>query len=182
MIQSTTSAVNCLTINLLSFTIPPSVILETDQLRVKAKTFPDGNKQKFDIKAKKMSNCNLIFTLNITDQTEKLLFIFRKKTFLSGNQTIGTSEINISELMGSSPDNNSLGTQTLDIYYPVERQLREQQSHGVDRSSIKEKVIGQMKITISLSESFATDQNNKDQKKKTRRGSKLSNTNTDNLI
>lgn len=178
-------AITGLTINLLSFTIPPKIICETDQLRVKIKTLPDGNKQKYDIKGKKMSNCNLIYTFNITNQTERLLFIFRKKTILSVSPVIGTANLDVSEIMESS---NSSSTKMLDIYYPIERQLQEQQPHGTDRSSIKEKAIGQAKVSILLSGPHETVQNtskSKDQKKQTKKdGAKPSNGNNydDNLL
>lgn len=183
MNQSAAPPINSITINLQSFTIPPNIIVETDQLRVKAKIFPEGIKQRFDIKAKKMTNCNLIYTFNITSQTEKLHFAFRKKTILSGNQTIGTSDIKIADLMKDT----SSASKSFNIYYPVERQLREQQPHGTERSNIKEKVIGQMKAIITFSEPIIdADQNNKDSKKKSKKdGQKISksdSTHTDNLI
>ena len=165
MIQSNTTAAKCLIVDLLSFSVPRDIILGTDEVIVKAKTLPDENKQKCDIKGKKMGNCNLTFRLNITSQTQKLTFAFRKKTFLSGNHTIGTSEVDISDLLKSISGNSPSGTKTLNIYYPVKRQLYTQQPRGFDRSSIKEKVIGKMKFTISLSEPIPMEQDSKKQKR-----------------
>ncbi|KAK8836070.1 hypothetical protein M9Y10_040026 [Tritrichomonas musculus] len=144
-------SVTGLTIKLLSFTVPQSVLRGTDLLRVKARTLPEENKQKYDLKGKQMGQCNLSFTFNITNQTEKVLFILRKKTILSGNKTVGTAEIPISELTKPTASESS-NIITLDIYYPLERQLHEQLPRGADRANIKEKVIGQMKIAVSLSE------------------------------
>lgn len=166
MFQSTPNSAIGLTINLMSFTISPRIICETDLVRVKIQTIPDGDEQKFDIKAKKMDNCGLIFKFNISNKTEKLLISFMKKTILSGAPVIGNSSLDICDII-RSPTEGASGIKTLDIYYPIERQLQEQQSRNTDRSSLKEKVIGQAKIAISHTEPQVVN-NPKDQRKQGR--------------
>lgn len=150
MFQSTPNSAIGLTINLMSFAIPPKIICETDVIRVKIQTYPDGIEQKFDIKGKKMENCNLIFTFNISNLTEKLDISFLKRTILSGNPLIGSASLNICDIV-RSPNVGSSGIKVLDIFYPIERQLQES-PRGTSRSDIKEKIIGQVKLAISQSE------------------------------
>lgn len=149
MFQNTPNAPIGITINLMSFTIPPKIICETDQVRVRITVIPDEYEQKLDVKGNKIDNCGLIFTFNITSKTEKLNFTFFKKTILSQSPIIGNASLDISDIV-SSPDQGSSGLKILDIYYPIERQMQEQRLRSADRSSLKEKVIGQAKIAISF--------------------------------
>lgn len=165
--QNTPNSAIGLTINLMSFSIPPKIILETDQVRVQIKTIPDGIEQTRDTKGEKMGNCGLIFAFNITNKTETLEISFLKKTILSGNPTVGNASLDIGEIINLPIEGPSC-IKKLDIYYPIERQLKEI-PRGADRSSIKEKVIGQARLAISLSDP-KTESNQKIQRRQSYSG------------
>ena len=69
-----------LNIHLLSFLLPNKLIHESDSVRVSVTTIPEENKQHFKIKGKKICSSNHVFSLNITNKTDRIVIVFRKKT------------------------------------------------------------------------------------------------------
>ena len=68
-----------LNIHLKSFKLNPSIINENEKVRVSITTLPDQNKEAFVIEAKQMFCVHHFFTVNVSDKTEKIVFVFRKK-------------------------------------------------------------------------------------------------------
>ena len=67
-------------IHLLSFKLPKDVVKDKEEIRVSITTIPEENKEHFSIEGKKMYNANHVFSLNITNNTRKIIMVFRKKT------------------------------------------------------------------------------------------------------
>lgn len=82
-----------LSIQLLSFKLKPGLINQIDNIRVSITTVPDDTKQAFIINASKIHNIHHQFTVNISDKTKKIIFVFRKKNSLQEDPIIASTII-----------------------------------------------------------------------------------------
>ena len=156
-----------LTIHLVAFHLPKNVIKDHEEIRVSITTMPEEKKQHFKMHAKKMENSNHIFAINITNQTKKVIMVFRKKSLLYNDPIIASTIIHQSDfpklpqgmhVFNSDPISTDI--KTLDIYYPLQKQIREMREHVHDykfpaqptdqTSRINRKVLGKMQIQMSF--------------------------------
>ena len=89
---------HCLNIHLHSFQLGKDIIQPNDKVRVSITTIPEKNKQAFIIEAKKIDNVHHVFSVNITDQTKKVFFVFRKKSYFQGDPIIASVMIDFKDL------------------------------------------------------------------------------------
>lgn len=142
-----------LNIHLQSLEFLNRIFQKNDKVRVSITTIPEDNKQAFIIDAKKMSNIHHFFTVNITPQTRKIVFVFRKKSFIQ-NDPIVASTIIHSDLFPKEGDyKTNTEMKIINIYEPLHG-MRE--PHGPSKN--ERKVFGRMYIQFSLTNEFP-DQN-----------------------
>ena len=84
-----------LNIHLLAFKLPEKLIHDSDSVRVCIITFPEKNKPHFSVKGKKINTSNHVFSLNITNKTDKTVMFFRNKNALGENPIIASSTIHL---------------------------------------------------------------------------------------
>ena len=172
-----------LNIHLIAFFLPKDIIKEKEQIRVSITTMPDETKQHFSIKGKLMDYTNHLFSLNITNQTEKIIIVFRKKTLLKENPIIASTTINLKDFKEMPNEQIKEGiietdVKSFNLYYPLQKQIREEHQQNVKRT-----IIGNMKIKLSFTTPFShvkqdkvcqksKNNNNQNKSHKTKRNSK----------
>lgn len=137
-----------LNIHLKSFKLNPGIINGNDKVRVSITTLPEQNKEAFVIEAKQMFCVHHFFTVNITEKTEKIIFVFRKKGFFE-DPIIASKTISSSELPKSN-ENKNTEMKTYEIYEPLQNEQNRRKSNENRR------VFGEMKIQFSLTTAFPT--------------------------
>ncbi|KAK8897318.1 hypothetical protein M9Y10_015260 [Tritrichomonas musculus] len=154
-----------LNIHLLSFTLPKDVIKSKDDIRVSITTMPEQNKQHFHLHGKKMHCTNHVFSLNITNQTKRIIMVFRKKTFLSEDPIIASTiiySLDFPKIPGDidrfESEPISTDVKTLNIYYPLQKQIREQGGNinNVQDKKITRKVLGQMQVQLTFTTPYTS--------------------------
>ena len=173
-----------LNIHLLSFLLPNKLIHESDSVRVSVTTIPEENKQHFKIKGKKICSSNHVFSLNITNKTDRIVIVFRKKTALKDDPIIASATIHLKDFADLPIEEITSGTtntdvKILDIYYPLQKQIHEEQkanerqnlpiqNNTEMKKQIKRKVLGQMEVQLSFTTPYLKSEkektNNKEKK------------------
>lgn len=159
-----------LNIHLLSFKLPEKLIHDSDSVRVSITTFPEKNKQHFSVKGKKINTSNHVFSLNITNKTDKIVMVFRKKNALSENPIIASATIHLKKFDKLPIEQITSGAimtdvKILDIYYPLQKQIQEEQANETVNKQMKRKILGQMEIQLSFSTPYLKTNKEKTNKK-----------------
>ncbi|KAK8838114.1 hypothetical protein M9Y10_036066 [Tritrichomonas musculus] len=185
MTQDSKKFENGLNIHLLAFTLPKNLVKSNEEVRVSITTTPDGNKQKFHIQGKKMYCSNHVFAINISNETKRIVMVFRKRTIFSYNPIIASATIHLSQFLNVPKDKVTAGTietdiKTLNIYYPIQKQIQEQNIDIEQKDNVNRKVIGQMQVQLSFTTPYnliKKDKLSKNNKKneKMRKNSKIKN-------
>lgn len=146
-----------LNIHLLSFKLSDKLIHDSDVVRVSITTFPEENKQHFEVKGKKIYCTNHVFALNITNQTDKIVLVFRKKSVLNENPIIASATLHLKKFVNLpikeiTTGMTSTDVKILDVYYPLQKQLQEEERKKgtTNNSQMKRKVLGQMEVQLSF--------------------------------
>ena len=166
MIQSKSTFENGMNVHLMSFALPKNIIKDNEEIRVSITTVPEEQKQSFSLAAKNMVNVNHVFSINITNETKKIIIVFRKKTFFSDNPIIASSIIHLIDLVDIPNQRMTNGMMMSDvkyynIYYPLKNQRMEE-----NKDNIQRKVLGQMEIQLSLLPSYLIQEKNHQTKNK----------------
>lgn len=137
-----------LNIHLQSFYIKRNLVQPNDKIRVSITTVPDERKEAFVIEANKSNNIHHFFTVNVSNQTQRIIFVFRKVTFFGSNHIIASTVIPMSDLPQSENDENNTEMKTLKIYEPY-------QHMNNNVYAIKNRrVFGEMEIQFTPTEKF----------------------------
>lgn len=142
-----------LNIHLHSFSFDSNIVSPNDKIRVSITTIPEQNKQNFTIEAKKMNYVHHFFTVNITDQTKKVIFVFRKKSFIQNDPIIASTIIHDDQFPKILNDTSDTEMKTIDIY----ESLQKMKNHGIKSPNESRKVLGQMKVQLTLTEAYQTE-------------------------
>lgn len=184
MTQNNSNSQIGLNIHLLTFKLPEKLVHDSDSVRVSITTFPEENKQHFYVKGKKINTSNHVFSLNITNKTDKIVMVFRKKNPLGDDPIIASSTIHLKKFTELPIEQITCGTQMtdvkiLDIYYPLQKQIQEEQSkeqtNGTANKNMKRKVLGQMEVQLSFSTPYLNSNKEKTNKKENKNISKKMN-------
>lgn len=144
-----------LNIHLKSFKLNPSLASGSDKIRVSITTLPEKNKEAFIIEAKQMNFVHHFFTVNVTDRTERIIFVFRKVGFFD-DPIIASTIIYAEDLPTKNPNNVEM--KTMKIFEPVQNENKNK----------ARRVCGEMQVQLSLTTAFPTfdkKDNNKQVKK-----------------
>ena len=170
-----------LNIHLLTFKLPEKLVHDSDSIRVSITTFPEENKQHFYVKGKKINTSNHVFSLNITNKTDKIVMVFRKKNAIGEDPIIASATIHLKKFTELPIEQMTSGTKMtdvkiLDIYYPLQKQIEEEQSkeqtNVTTNKHMKRKVLGQMEIQLSFSTPYLNSNKEKTNKKENKQISK----------
>lgn len=155
-----------LNLHLLSFELPHNLFKDSDDIRVSIISFPDESKQAFTISARKIKDFQMKFGVNVTipqleipegfvsTATEKIIIIFRKKSYFHGDPIIAASVIFAKDL----PKNLSEPAQIklFNIYEPNHNNENNKKNNRFQDSYKKNdrKIIGKMQVQMSLTDPF----------------------------
>ena len=130
-----------LNIHLKSFKLKSNLINENDKIRVSITTFPEQNKEAFVTEAKQINHVHHFFTVNISKETQKIVFVFRKVGFLE-DPIIASTIIYDKDF--PTRDTNITDMKNMNIYEPVKNGHKNR------------KVYGEMEVQFSLTSAFPT--------------------------
>lgn len=177
-----------LNIHLLSFTLPKNLIKNKEEVRVSITTMPDGRKQHFYLKGKKMYCSNHVFSINITNQTKNIIMVFRKKVFLSENPIIASKTIHLREYdcFPKQPIETGMissEVRSVNIYYPLQKQKEEEVGNEnfvckENEKSFKRKILGQMELQLTFTPPYEVDKKEKKKEEKKEKKEKKEEKNT----
>ena len=151
-----------LNIHLKSFKLDPSIISGNDKIRVSITTLPEKNKEAFVIEAKQMKFVHHFFTINITEKTDRIIFVIRKIGFFE--DPIIASTMIFSKDFPSGRSINT-DTKTFLIYEPLQNNNNNNKNNILNKTR---KVYGDMQVELSLTSAFPTfksKENNKNNNK-----------------
>ena len=175
-----------LNIHLLTFKLPNNLVHDADAIRVSITTMPEERKQHFQIKGKKMYCSNHVFSLNITNKTDRIIMVFRKKSFINSDPIIASTIIYLKDFIQLPIENITSGTKSTDvkilyIFYPLQKQMSEEATEKgqsflseSEKKAMKRKILGQMEVQLSLTTPYANLNKNKSKKNNNKKESKIS--------
>lgn len=147
-------------IHLLSFSIPRNIIKYDEDIRVSITTLPEECKQNFYLPCEKMENSNHVFAFNITNQTTKIVMVFRKKNSMANDPIIASSTIHRTDFPRITADFAQMCSGTINtevkefkIYEPLHKQYI--------NINTQRKVIGTMKIQFSFTTPYPENKETK---------------------
>lgn len=132
-----------LNIHFQSFKLNPALVQKNDKIRVSITTVPELNKDAFVVDYKMMDHVHHFFTVNITEETKKIIFVFRKKSFFHNDPIIASTIIH-SDAFPKENDSNNLEVKTVNILEPVVSGKKDRQT------------LGQMNIQFSVTTTSQT--------------------------
>lgn len=138
-----------LNIYLQSFQLKNNLFNKTDKIRVSITTMPDENKEHFVIEAKKINNIHHFFNVNISKNTTKIIFVFRKKNYLQNDPIIASTIVSINQLPKSATDSSNTEMKNINIYEPL------QNNKNFCFANQSRRVFGQMQIQFTPTDSFS---------------------------
>lgn len=130
-----------LIIDLQSIKLNSDILQRFDRVRVSITTFPEKNKESVVINPKNMNYIHHFFKINITDQTQKIKFVFRRKSFINNDPIIAIGYIESKKLPLPKNEKN---TEIKTIY------LFERSANGTN----SKKILGEMQIQLTLTTEF----------------------------
>lgn len=141
-----------LTIHLLSFQLNDNLIHNNDKIRVSITTIPEEKKQNFIIDPKDIGNAHKYFTVNISDQTKKILFIFRRKSLLQADPIIASTIIRREQFPSMKSSKES---KTITLFEKISKKKKENVEDEIDSNLNKnKKSVGQMNVQLELADPF----------------------------
>lgn len=130
-----------LNIHIQSICFNKNLFEDNDKVRVSITTFPENYKEAVIVDANKMKYLHNFFEVNITDRTDKIVFVFRKKNIFQNDPIIASTTIKTSDLPSPKHSKNT-EMKTINILEPVKNGHQNR------------KVYGQMEIQFSLTNPF----------------------------
>lgn len=174
-----------LDIQLYSFKIDEELVHHCDKIRVSITTIPDEKKQHFFINPKKMNNIHRFFTINITKNTQKIVFVFRKKRLINNNPIIASTIIQSVEFPKSIDDPSCKEVKTYSIFEPfckIRKKIPQSMNTFFPQRNPNgnRRIVGQMTIQFRLTNPFPEQEIHNKNKKKSQKSKgyeKLNNVN-----
>lgn len=84
-------------LHIYSITFPTGLLQDTDDFRISIQSFPEKQKQYHYFRGEQLTFFDQTFSLNITNITEEILLVFRKKNFIDNDPIIASAIIHANE-------------------------------------------------------------------------------------
>lgn len=144
-----------LNIHLISFRLNSQIIGPRDKIRVSITTLPEENKDWFVISANEIHKTEHFFGPNITDKTEKIIFVFRKKSLFQSDPIIASTIVYAKDFPRSKTDEQNSEVKRINIYEPISK------TPGNLYENENRQIYGQMQIQMTLHDPFPDPTNKK---------------------
>lgn len=155
-----------LKIHLFSFSLPHDLIKDTDEVRVSITSMPERVKQYFYFHGKEINNTDHVFSLNITNKTEEIIVVFRRKDFIENDPIVASTIIHNTEFPKIPQNINDLSSDKK--ITPIKTVKILEPNHKQKKNPNKErKVIGKMKVQLSLTVPFLENEESNNNNSKT---------------
>lgn len=138
-----------LKIHIFSFSFIKNMIKEIDEIRMSITSKPDKRKKYFYFNGKQFLNNDLICSLNITNESNEIYIVFRKKNFIEGHPIIGSAIISSNDLPKIPQNINQLSIDKKETDIKTISILKSFEPHNKDFNT-KKNTIGEMKVQISV--------------------------------
>lgn len=150
------SKVYGLNIHLVAFQLSPDLIHKNEKIRVSITTLPEKKKQHFSINPKLIGSTHHFFTVNVTDKTEKILFVFRRKNFIQADPIVASTVVHADQLPKSPDDKNNNDVKNIAILEPIQKIRKENKGKEAIEKVVNthRKIVGQMEIQFELTDAF----------------------------
>lgn len=145
-------------IHIISFNLNESLYRKDENIRVSITSAPEHQKDFAVIPSKLMDSFNHILHSNITNETSKILIVFRRAVADESNPIIASTTIRVQDFPIQTKHTNlqsgffaicPTGTWTLDIYSPKHNSLFKYKFGNLHEN--QRKVVGKVKFQIDIS-------------------------------
>lgn len=130
-----------------SFELSKNIIRPKEKIRLSITTLPDGQKQAISFNAKKINEIQPSFNIKLSEHTEKIIIVLRKKSIFGSEPIIASTYMKTKDFTifnGEMKDKKKI-------------RLFE----SVHQDKIKRSIVGHMKIEFTIHEkSFGQNNNN----------------------
>lgn len=138
-----------------SINLSKEIVNDNDSIRVSITTLPDGQKQAHTLEYKKINNIQPSFKIQMNNQTEKIVIVFRKQNIFSSDNIIASTVLHSKDMhIFKEMINNE--HKKVPIYEPIQGKNNNKQMQNKSR-----RILGNMEIEFSLSEDFSKQYFNK---------------------
>lgn len=154
------AATKTLVIHILNFSLLNELVDSNDEIRVSVTTLPEEIKQAFVISGQDMDYVHHFFKLNVTPNTKKILFVFRRMGFFNSDSIVASTILygtDFPKTVSKPSQMYASDIETINIYEPVH-------SHS---SHSKRAIVGQMQFQLLLTEPQPDDSEGKDDDQRT---------------
>lgn len=171
-----------LNINFLSFSFPNINIKDKDEINISITTIPEQNNQYYIIQKKEIHYLNHVITVNITENTQKVIIVFRKKSFFSKDPIIASTIIHSDEfpkiphdINQQNLDSSTTDVKIMNIYEPFQHKNKTKHENHSEffedqcqyQKSVNDRsnrhIVGEMQVQMFLTVAV-TDENQSFQK------------------
>lgn len=172
MTETTTQGnVYGLNIHLLAFNLKDNLIHNKEKIRVSITTLPEEKKQHFSINPKDIGHVHHYFTVNVTDKTQKIIFVFRRKNFIQADPIIASTVVKSDQYPKNKDDTSNTDVKTISIFEPLSKIRKENKGKGFEKNiNNNRKVVGQMSIQFEVTDPFPEAEFHNKGKSKVKKG------------
>lgn len=143
-----------LNIQLQSIEFFNGIVQESDSIRVSLTTFPDEQKLNTSVEVKNLKTDFPCFTVNISDKTEKILLVFRKKYLVQRDPIIASTVITFNDFPKLTHNSTNNVVKTFDLLEPRKKMANKQNSEAtrkiVGRAEVKLELLDEIQIMNEL--------------------------------
>ena len=162
-----------LNLQILSFDLPRYLVKDNDAVRVSITSIPEENKQAFTIPAHKMKDSHITFNVNvnlqpkdipndfISTETEKIIVVFRKKSFFSNGPIIASTIIDANDFPKGFSDSTEM--KTINIYEPMNKNEKSNNDYQNSDNKKNRQIIGRMQVQMTLTKPLHLNEFKEDQ-------------------
>lgn len=141
-----------LKIQMESINLSRDVVNEKDTIRVSITTLPDGQKQAQTFEAKEMKTSGPTFKIQMNDQTEKVVIVFRKKNIFGTDHIIASTTLNSKDIrIFKEMMNNE--HHKISIYEPLQNYNNKNNNNKIFHNKNR-RIVGTMEVEFTLLEEF----------------------------
>lgn len=116
---------------------------DNDTLRVSVTALPGGSKQYFLFEASNLKKAHPTLSVNIDDETDKILIVFRKKGFTE-SPLIASTVLQADEFPRDFEDND-IEMKSINVFEPLQYMKKPKEASSVERQ-----IVGHLNISFSL--------------------------------
>lgn len=140
-----------LNINLKSIDFAKGMIPKLDKINISVSSFPNMSTDSYTLDVKDMKNIDHVFSVKVTNETQKIIIIFEKKNFIQNYNTIASTFIDSEDIPRKLNDLSNVDFKSVNIFEPFSYGKIGKYSMSANR-----KILGKLTIQLSLQDPYLT--------------------------